>query len=148
MGHLNPNWKGDAVKEISARSRTQRWFTDIGPCSICGEERSERHHRDGDTRNNEPQNIVILCRRCHMKEDGRLASLLEMSAKMFPSMVARGVDLRRKQTHCKRGHLLSGDNLYVYRGFRCCKTCNRLKMRARKRAQDSIPPERWRVKQD
>lgn len=33
------------------------------------------------------------------------------------------------KTHCKRGHELSGDNLYVYRGSRHCSACNRGKQR-------------------
>lgn len=34
-----------------------------------------------------------------------------------------------EQTHCKRGHPLSGDNLYIPPGNprRCCKECDRLK---------------------
>jgi hypothetical protein len=42
--------------------------------------------------------------------------------------VLRGVGLtamQARQTHCKRGHPLSGDNLYVHRGMRHCKTCKR-----------------------
>lgn len=27
------------------------------------------------------------------------------------------------KTHCKQGHPLSGDNLYLWRGGRCCKAC-------------------------
>lgn len=37
-----------------------------------------------------------------------------------------------RQTHCKRGHPLSGDNLVgdpVKRGHRTCKTCERERMR-------------------
>ena len=30
---------------------------------------------------------------------------------------------RRRQTHCKRGHPLSGDNLYQFRTQRSCKAC-------------------------
>lgn len=40
-----------------------------------------------------------------------------------------------RKTHCKRGHPLSGDNLYLNRGRRICVTC----MRDRDR--------RWRQKQ-
>jgi hypothetical protein len=28
------------------------------------------------------------------------------------------------QTHCKRGHELSGDNLYLWHGHRHCRACN------------------------
>lgn len=29
-----------------------------------------------------------------------------------------------KKTHCKRGHLLSGTNVYMFRNKRICRTCN------------------------
>ena len=38
--------------------------------------RAERHHIDGNTANNKPGNIAFLCRRCHMREDGRLDAVL------------------------------------------------------------------------
>jgi len=34
-------------------------------------------------------------------------------------------DMKRAQTHCKHGHLLSGDNLYLYKGRRHCRQCRR-----------------------
>lgn len=38
---------------------------------------------------------------------------------------------RRAQTHCKHGHPLSGDNLYVStKGYRSCRTCVRALQRA------------------
>jgi hypothetical protein len=33
-------------------------------------------------------------------------------------------------THCKRGHELSGDNVYSYRGKRECRECRRVTFRA------------------
>ena len=34
---------------------------------------------------------------------------------------------KEKQTHCKRGHPLSGDNLYTSKdGYRHCKTCHKI----------------------
>lgn len=32
---------------------------------------------------------------------------------------------KARQTHCKRGHPLSGNNLYVWRGSRICKECRK-----------------------
>ncbi len=32
-----------------------------------------------------------------------------------------------KKTHCKRGHLLAGDNLYSWHGKRQCLTCIRMR---------------------
>lgn len=51
----------------------------LGPCERCGEPGRDRHHIDGDTGNNVPENISILCRRCHMKIDGRLERLIEIA---------------------------------------------------------------------
>jgi hypothetical protein len=34
--------------------------------------------------------------------------------------------INREKTHCKRGHLLSGDNLYLWKNHRHCKACKRL----------------------
>ncbi len=38
-------------------------------------------------------------------------------------------DERRAQTHCHRGHPLSGDNLRIYGGLRHCKACATIRMR-------------------
>jgi HNH endonuclease len=32
----------------------------------------------------------------------------------------------RNKTHCKRGHLLSGDNVYIYDGRRVCRACKKI----------------------
>lgn len=64
-------WQGDAVSEKGGRKRALRAFPAIGPCA-CGEPKAERHHKDGNTANNDPSNIDILCRRCHMEADGRM----------------------------------------------------------------------------
>jgi 5-methylcytosine-specific restriction endonuclease McrA len=55
-------------------------YPDIGPCVSCGAERSERHHIDGDTRNNTPENVISMCRKCHMREDGRLEQFKAMAS--------------------------------------------------------------------
>jgi hypothetical protein len=34
--------------------------------------------------------------------------------------------------YCKRGHELSGINIYIYKGRRCCRVCKRDKMRIRR----------------
>lgn len=80
-GPDHPNWKGDSIKDRSGRTRALRLYPKIGPCTICGNKKSERHHRDGNTANNSAFNIVILCRRCHMAEDGRLQKLANLNKK-------------------------------------------------------------------
>ena len=72
----NTNWKGDAVGAGEGRNRARRWFA-AQPCEVCGSTKSERHHVDGNTKNNAPGNIRFLCRRHHMEVDGRLAAFIE-----------------------------------------------------------------------
>lgn len=75
FGRDHHAWVGDQVSLRSGRSRAERLYPDIGPCQRCGAAKAERHHRDGNTGNNDPTNIDILCRRCHMSVDGRLDRL-------------------------------------------------------------------------
>lgn len=67
-------WKGDKAKVASGRYRARSMY-ELGDCEKCGNPATDRHHKDGNTLNNKPRNIIPLCRRCHMIEDGRLARL-------------------------------------------------------------------------
>ena len=70
-------WKGDSVDDQTGRKRARHRF-DALVCTECGSDRRvERHHKDGNTKNNVPDNIAILCRRCHMVADGRLEKFKE-----------------------------------------------------------------------
>ena len=82
-------WIGDSASIKSGRCRAERIF-DIQPCEMCGEsaKRIDRHHKDGDTRNNERSNIKFLCRRCHMREDGRTEKLIDLAKRNQPKAVA------------------------------------------------------------
>lgn len=73
----NPNWKGQQIKLLTGNDRANRWFR-VGKCEDCDAPGKDRHHKDGNKRNNDPSNIAILCRRCHMKRDGRLARLAQL----------------------------------------------------------------------
>lgn len=111
-GHWN--WRGDAASPTAARQRTQKAYP-LGPCVQCGRPGTDRHHIDGHTVNNIPENIRILCRRCHMLEDGRLAA--------FP----RSADATRRgphRTHCHNGHLYTAENTVQWgNGTRRCRIC-------------------------
>jgi 5-methylcytosine-specific restriction endonuclease McrA len=122
-------WLGDNVSVKGGRTRANRMYPIIGPCVICGSARSERHHKDGNTANNTPENIVPLCRKCHMSKDGRLELLSLLGSKNQKSGVARiaAAKKRSEQTHCKRGHQLSGDNLFITSlGARGCRECRKI----------------------
>lgn len=76
MGSGNPNWRGDTNNVRTGRTRAYRWFKSQRPCEECGDKESERHHVDGNPLNNVTENIKWLCRRHHMKADGRTKRLL------------------------------------------------------------------------
>jgi hypothetical protein len=56
----------------SWRQRATRGFPELGPCAKCNGKAVDRHHKNGDVTDNSPENIAMLCRRCHMETDGRL----------------------------------------------------------------------------
>ena len=77
-GGLHPNFKGDNVSMDVGRARARRMYPSR-PCEVCGKTKAEHHHKDGNTRNNDLDNIQFLCRRCHMILDGRMANFIKMS---------------------------------------------------------------------
>ena len=89
------NWKGDQALPDSKRGRARRRYR-LGPCNRCGKPGVDRHHRDDNTGNNEPENVEILCRRCHMEIDGRLAIFRSTSASL------RGPQPPNVCENCKR----------------------------------------------
>lgn len=58
--------------ENSARQRTLKLYPkeSLKLCEVCGnsEKRLQRHHKDKNTYNNLPENILICCQHCHAKE--------------------------------------------------------------------------------
>jgi hypothetical protein len=123
-------WIGDSVSVKGGRTRALRIYSNIGKCERCGAESPERHHVDGNTANNSPSNIRILCRKCHMTEDGRLAVLVENASKSTEKRVRAAIAYRLAMTVCKRGHPLSGDNIRISpKGARVCKKCSQIAVR-------------------
>lgn len=124
-GSLNPQWKESGLSPNGGRCRARVVVPDAAACCRCGASPGERHHRDGDTSNNNPDNLVVLCRRCHMSSDGRLSKLVALN------VGPRGSSVRR--SHCKNGHPLSGDNVRVQaRGSRVCRICEKDRSRRRR----------------
>lgn len=75
VGEKHPRWKGNAITPQSGRHRAQHHFP-LLPCAVCGKEpqghRVHRHHKDGDTRNNNAENIICLCALHHKAEHKKL----------------------------------------------------------------------------
>ena len=89
FGAEHHNWKGDNIVEKSGRTRAERKYT-VAKCEKCGSEnkRLDRHHIDGNTKNNNRSNVVVLCRKCHMVVDGRYKKLVETAKRNQPKAVA------------------------------------------------------------
>lgn len=69
-------------------------------CLVCGSSSGwiERHHRDGNEYNNDPDNVLVCCRRCHMEEDGRLGKAIDR---------AKRINQKKREiapTHCSLCH--------------------------------------------
>jgi hypothetical protein len=69
LGKLNPNFKG-------GRDRTYRKIMkNILSCQNCGRQyKLEVHHKDGNHLNNVSDNLIKVCRKCHMILDGRITT--------------------------------------------------------------------------
>lgn len=66
--------------------RAEQWFP-MGMCEECKTKPAkDRHHKDNNPLNNDPANVMRLCRRCHMKIDGRLEKVRQ-----------RMIELKQKQ---------------------------------------------------
>lgn len=108
-------WRRDAITPDGGRRRAQKLYP-LGACEQCGRPGQDRHHKDGDTANNDPANVVILCRRCHMAIDGRLQAFR-----------VSGLSARRaRKTHCSHGHEYTLENTMPANGTgRRCRQCDR-----------------------
>lgn len=66
IGSKNPGWEGDNATPSGGRSRANRNYPDIGSCWGCGKAtKIERHHLDENPCNNQIENILPLCQKCH-----------------------------------------------------------------------------------
>lgn len=69
------SWKGGDAASTTKRSRLHRATGSVSAIcehKDCVADALDRHHIDGDPGNHRPENIRLLCRYHHMKEDGRL----------------------------------------------------------------------------
>ena len=73
-GAANPRWAGDrAADPNTGRQRARKAFPGQHVCEVEGcVKQAERHHKDGDTFNNDRSNIAFLCPRHHRIADGRM----------------------------------------------------------------------------
>ena len=123
-------WKGENASPTSKRKRAQRRYP-MGPCEQCGKPGRDRHHINGDINNNRPDNIAILCRRCHMQADGRM----DLGGGL--AMLEHVRERERSARYCHNGHEFTEENTYrrpdrpQTRGCRRCRADAEARRRAR-----------------
>ena len=82
-GSANREWGNlKSSKKAQGWDRAKRRFQ-LGACEVCGKPARDRHHRDDNPLNNGKANVMILCRRCHMQIDGRLAEIRQFRARQL-----------------------------------------------------------------
>ncbi len=75
MGAKHHNWKGSNALKQAGNRRARRLFKLGSACVDCGKPPKHRHHVDENPLNNNPENVISLCRRCHLVRHGMLDKL-------------------------------------------------------------------------
>lgn len=123
-GSKHHSWKGNAVSVKGGRTRAYRMYKDIPPCVLCGSYRSERHHIDGNTANNSSENVIFVCRKCHMKNDGRMEQFKNMAANNIENLIKIAAIKNKNRPTCHKGHFFDKSNTYINpSGSRVCIKC-------------------------
>lgn len=88
MGFIKTN--GESSKFESFREKNGGF----GVCKNCGKEgRLEIHHRDGNRRNNEDENLIAICPSCHKKIHYREFGRMKRGEKGYPSALSKIVSI-------------------------------------------------------
>ena len=88
MGFVKTN--GESSKFGSFREKNGGF----GVCKNCGKEgRLEIHHRDGNRRNNEDENLIAICPSCHKKIHYREFGRMKRGEKGYPSALSKIVSI-------------------------------------------------------
>lgn len=155
LGSANVRWAGDSPSQACGRLRARALFPGVHKCEVNGcSLTAERHHKDGNTGNNDRSNISFLCNKHHKAVDGRMwrpefhawrkgrtlsaehrakigAALVgrfcsdKTRAKLSAATTAHYVGIP-KPTACPHGHQYDEANTRIdRRGVRCCRACAR-----------------------
>lgn len=69
MGNKNPKWKGGISSYSNHRAILERAMVNLNICFDCGvySEKCQVHHIDGNKKNNNLSNLMVLCLKCNAK---------------------------------------------------------------------------------
>lgn len=80
-GSKHPLWQGDNTSYTSLHSWVRTNYEIPRNCENCNEEKPlDAANVSGEYRREDRNDWKFLCRRCHMKSDGRLIKFLELAA--------------------------------------------------------------------
>jgi hypothetical protein len=124
-GPRHPAWKGDAAGSDTKRNRCRRLYPVLGPCQRCGKPARDRHHKDANPGNNDPSNVEILCRSCHMAVDGRTARLADIVRSRAPVPPKPCRVCQRLSKPLRKGRCPRCADFFRNHGRERVSTCNR-----------------------
>src|SRR4030065_1643214 len=100
LGKKNINWKGNSVGYNSLHIWLNRKYSKPNFCEKCGQKHPyDLSLKEGKKYTRNIKNFEWLCRRCHMKRDGRLKKLADLSS----TWIEDGNSYILKPIHRKRG---------------------------------------------
>lgn len=111
VGPDNVRWAGEKVSEQGGRQRARRLYPGPLECQVggCSNKRVERHHKDGNTRNNDPSNIAFLCNKHHKEADGRMSRPVFQAARRRKRGTKLTAEHRQRISEGLRGRVFSAD---------------------------------------
>lgn len=97
--------KSQKKPRIPRSIRTKVLLRCEGKCEKCGEKLGDLvpdiHHIDGNPRNNDPTNLIVLCPNCHRKMERSPETLTRTPTLLTSAFVGEKFDLPRFQTYLK-----------------------------------------------
>lgn len=71
-------WKGDKAQFWAGYGRARRLYPILGKCEVCKKAKAQDcHHIDKNQLNNDRSNIVLVCKKCHVKIERRWEKIWE-----------------------------------------------------------------------
>ena len=73
VGKERWSWKNGLSAVRNKEGSIRKQMSQI--CELCDKLTYDIHHKDGNLKNNKLENLMALCRKCHMKLDKRIFNL-------------------------------------------------------------------------